>query len=163
MSLGAFGSGGRRTGAFVGAFLCFAVAGCGSNGPNANSPYAVDPPLREAASNFAVALSERDAKVLSELNGGKDDGLLAPLLASYGGLETHPFAYNSEYAGTAYVQFIVMCVGGSRILHEVFIYVSGKWRPDLASIPPVVEGPIPAAKSPAPLVPPTETPQPACR
>jgi hypothetical protein len=146
----------RRADTVIAAFIFFAAAGCASN-----SPDAVDPPLREAADHFAGLLSAGDGKALSQLNGGKDDGRLADLLASYGGIETHPLAYNSEGAGTAYVLFTVECSSGSRILHQVFIYVSGKWRPNLGDIQPPVEGPIPSTNWPTSLVP-TEAALPAC-
>lgn len=104
-----------------------------------------------------------DAKALSQLNSGKDDGRLAELLASYGGLETHPFAYDSEGdRGNAYVQFTVKCSSGNRIFSQIFIYVSGKWRPNFANFPPAVGGPVPATSWPTTSVP-TEAPQPSCR
>lgn len=148
----------RRAATLMTALLFLAAAGCGSN-----SPYAIDPPLREASDHFAGLVSAGDVKALSELNGGKDDGRLAELLALYGGLETHPFAYDSEGSrGMAVGQFTVKCSSGSRIFNQVFIYVSGKWRPNFANISPAVEGPIPATSWPTALVP-TEAPQPSCR
>lgn len=147
----------RRAATLVAAFILLAAAGCGSD-----SPYAVDPPLREAADHFAGLVSAGDSKALSQSNGGKDDGRLADLLGSYGGIETHPLAYNSEGAGTAYVLFTVECSSGSQILHQAFVYVSGKWRPNLSSTGPPAEGPIPSTNWPTSLVP-TEAPLPACR
>jgi hypothetical protein len=142
--------------ALIAALVFLAAAGCGSNSPNA-----VDPPLREAADHFAGLLSAGNGEALSQSNGGKDDGRLAGLLASYGGVETHPLAYNSEGAGTAYVLFTAQCSSGSQILHQSFIYVSGKWKPNLANTEPAVEGPIPPTNWPTSLVP-TEAALPAC-
>ena len=114
----------RIASTILAASIFFAATGCGSN-----DPYAVDPPLREASNQFAGAVSRGDAKALAQLNGGRDEGRLAALLASYGGIGTHSLACNEGDRGTAHVQFTVKCRFGSRTIPQRFVYISGNGGP----------------------------------
>ena len=70
------------------------------------------PTVRETggrSNHFSVALSNGDGKVLAQMNGAKDEGRLASLLASYGGRPTVPVAYDSEDRDIANVEFAVKC------------------------------------------------------
>ena len=146
----------RYVSATVAALAFLSVAGCASD-----SPYGVDPPLREAANHFSVALSNGDGKVLAQMNGAKDEGRLASLLASYGGRPTVPVAYDSEDRGIANVEFAVKCSSGGQTIHQRFIYISGARRPDLGADQAPIEGSIPSASVPTSIIP-SAAPQPVC-
>ena len=146
----------RYVSATVAALAFFSVAGCGSD-----SPFGVDPPLREAANHFSTALSNGDENVLAQMNGGQGEGRLASLLASYGGRPTVPVAYDSRDRGIANVELAVKCSSGSQTIHQRFIYISGAWRPDLGAEQAPISGSIPSTSMPASILP-SAAPQPAC-
>lgn len=142
----------RQTTAVTLAAVC--LTGCA-----ARSPYAVDPPLREAANRFAVALGSSDRGSLSQM-AATDGGAMSSLVALYGGRSIGPLAYDSRDRGIADVEFTVSCDSGTATFWERFVYVSGIWKPDLSAHQPQA-GSIPPTSVPPSLFP-SPTPQPSC-
>ncbi|CAL8974556.1 hypothetical protein CELL_01818 [Cellulomonas sp. T2.31MG-18] len=142
----------RRAVAATVVALC--LTGCA-----ARSPYGVDPPLREAANRFAVALRDSDQNGLTQMAAG-DTTAVTPLVALRGGRSTVPLAYSSSDRGIAEVEFTVNCGSGTATFWERFVYVSGTWKPDLREGPSPQEPALAASAPPSHF--PTPTPQPAC-
>ena len=141
----------RAVGATVVA-LC--LTGCA-----ARSPYGVDPPLREAANRFAVALRDSDLDGLTQMAAG-DTAALTALIALRGGGTTVPLAYNSSDRGVAEVEFTVSCGSGAATFWERFVYVSGTWKPDLSEGPRQQTSALAASAPPSLIT--TPAAQPAC-
>ena len=134
--------------------LALCMTGCA-----ARSPYGVDPPLREAANRFAVALRDSDQTGLTQM-AADDTTAVASLVALRGGRSTVPLAYSSSDRGIAEVEFTVNCGSGTATFWERFVYVSGTWKPDLSEAPSQQESALPASAPPSLI--PTPKAQQAC-